>query len=192
MPLTIDESVSLLKKGNIICVETDTILGLAADPHNKKSLQNLYKIKGRSTIKKFVWMVHSLKQVEELCDVPHHAQWIAKRYWPGNLTLVLPLKQTPEKTQAFRIPNHPTLLTLLQKWNQPLAVTSVNKSGQNPIFHFEKIPTTMRSKIAGILQGSGSPQNGEPSTIVKILQDEKIQILREGAIKLIDLSSSSS
>lgn len=125
--------------GAVAIFPTETVYGIGASVFSRSGIQRIYHLKGRQGRKPLALLVPSLLLSTPLVEsIPPEALRLAKRFWPGPLTLVLkasPLGRLVTgglATIGIRIPDHPIALALLRKVGIPLAVTSVNRSGQKP------------------------------------------------------------
>jgi len=123
-PKIIRRACALLEAGELVGVPTETVYGIACDPAH---LKKLYAAKERDRGKPIARLAASLEQVEALgADFGRDGKALAKKYWPGPLTLVL---ETPEGITGFRVPDHEVPLALARAFGRPIALTSANKSG---------------------------------------------------------------
>ena len=138
--MDVSAAARAIKRGEIVGVPTDTVYGLAADPYDEAALDRLYDIKGREEGKPIAILVADLDQGLLLGAMSDRALDLAEQYWPGALTLVVPRLDTAptwlgdvrRRTIALRCPDHPVVLELL-RLTGPLAVTSANRSNEDPV-----------------------------------------------------------
>jgi L-threonylcarbamoyladenylate synthase len=185
--MSIIAALHALEQGDLIAFPTDTLFGLAASLKSLAGIQKLFSYKKRPSSKPMVILASSLEEIEPLIqEFPQEAQKLAHKYWPGALTLVLPIYEDkiPQEVRAclpttgFRIPHHPLALELLHK-SGPLVVTSVNESGTSPCITYEEVKAFLKEEIL-ILQGGKEP-SGKASSVVGF--DKGIlKIYREGEI----------
>lgn len=177
-----DDAIAALARGLIIGLPTDTVYGIAVDPHNRDALERLYDAKGRSTDKPVPVLAASLSDARGLGMIPPGVE----RYWPGALTVVvtrMPATPTwigdPERnTVAIRIPNHPVALELLTRTG-PLAVTSANRSGEPETRDDAAAREALGDLVAVYLRGVAS--GGAASTVVDLSGPEPV-VLRPGPV----------
>lgn len=175
-----------LLNGEAVIFPTETVYGIGVDAINDAAIDHLISIKHRPDNKPFPVMVKDLAMAETLVDLGA-AREIAKDYWPGPLTLVLPAKSilsdacVQNGTIGIRCPNHPVAQGLLNLVNAPLAVPSCNPSGEAPAKNSMEVHRMfMGAEIAfTILQAD--PTEGTPTTVLKI-EPTKWTILRQGRI----------
>jgi L-threonylcarbamoyladenylate synthase len=186
MRVDIQQAISLLKSGNVVAIPTETVYGLAADASNDEALRQIYAIKQRPADNPLIVHIADINQVNDWAEFPPLAQKLAKAFWPGPFTLVLPAKshvssivRGGQPTVALRVPNHPLTLQLLKQSGLALAAPSANKFTQLS-------PTTAEHVTAGLGEGiavldGGACKVGIESTIVAV-QGENWQLLRLGML----------
>ena len=133
----IKQAISILKKGGVIVYPTETAYALGADFLNKKATNKIYKIKGRGSSKELPIIVSSLSMAKEYVKFNKLALKLARKYWPGPLTLVLETKQG--KTLALRKTSNKFTLSLVKKLKVPIISTSANISGKTNCFKVDDI-----------------------------------------------------
>jgi L-threonylcarbamoyladenylate synthase len=183
-----EQAVKLLRKGSIVAFPTDTVYGIAALPFDKKAVQKLYKIKGRSDKKPIALLVSSKSQVKRFARrIPSKAKQLINKYWPGALTIIFPKKRSVPDfltsgfiTIGIRMPKNKIALKIIKACGGALAVTSANKSGGKPAVSAKEIKGL--KGIDAIIDG-GKCKIGVPSAVV-LIAGNKIEILRKGSIKL--------
>ena len=183
----IEKGVKILKEGGVIAFPTDTVYGLGADAFNSTAAERIYEIKNRPNYQQFPLLIADVKQLTVLAEpIPEIVQFLARRFWPGGLTLVLLKKDSvpdyvaSRPTIAVRIPNHPVCLALMQHLRNPLIGTSANISGQPPALTADEVRQQLGGKIDLIINGGKCP-GGKESTIVDVTHEPPI-ILRQGII----------
>jgi len=176
-----------LQKGGVITFPTDTVYGLGADAFNSVAVERIYEIKNRPKYQQFPLLIADVKQLTILAEpIPEITWLLARRFWPGGLTLVLSKKDSVPAylasgpTIAVRVPNHPVCQALIQHLGNPLIGTSANISGQPAALTAEEVEQQLGDKIDLIINGSKCP-GGKESTIVDITH-EPPTILRHGII----------
>lgn len=187
----LESGVAALLQGRLIAFPTDTVYGLGALPHQPRSIQQLYRVKGREASKAIPILISDPDQLNQVvAEVNPRAQRLIERFWPGPLTLVLPKHPslpailTPQATIGVRIPDHPLALKLL-RLSGPLAVTSANLSGKPSCTTAEEVLAQLGGRIPLILDGGRTP-GGIPSTVVDCTGLEP-NILRPGPISLQEI-----
>ena len=183
----IERGVKILQMGGVIAFPTDTVYGLGADAFNSTAVERIYEIKNRPKHRQLPLLIADVNQLTTLAEpIPEIAWFLAKRFWPGGLTLVLPKTDSlpaylaPEPTIAVRVPDHPVCLALIQRLGNPLIGTSANISGQPAGLTAEEVGQQLGGKIDFIINGGKCP-GGKESTVVDITRESPI-ILRQGII----------
>ena len=188
MRISLEEAIAKLENGDVVAIPTETVYGLAADATNNIALKKIYEIKQRPADHPLIVHISDISQVKNwVTDFPEVAVKLAKAFWPGALTLVLPAKnhvslllRGGEPTIALRVPNHPITLALLKLSGLSVAAPSANLFTQIS-------PTTMAHVEAGlgenipVLDG-GACQVGIESTIISVASNGAWQLLRPGMI----------
>ena len=184
----INKAAELLNQGEVVAIPTETVYGLAANAFDENAVKKVFEIKKRPLFNPLIVHIKSIDYLEKIAkDIPSIALELAKHFWPGSLTLVLPKKDiipdivtANKKTVAVRVPSHPITLQLLNRLHYPLAAPSANPFGYispTKAFHVEK---QLGNKISFILDG-GSCEKGIESTIIGF-ENHKPILYRVGAI----------
>jgi L-threonylcarbamoyladenylate synthase len=183
----IGKGVEVLRKGGVIAFPTDTVYGLGADVFNSAAVERVYEIKDRPKHRQFPLLIADAKQLTALAEpIPEITWLLAKRFWPGGLTLVLSRKDSLPaclawgRTIGLRVPNHPVCLALIKGLGNPITGTSANTSGQPAALTAEEVEQQLGGKIDLVINGGKCP-GGKESTIVDITREPPI-ILRQGII----------
>lgn len=194
-PSGISEACRRLKSGELVAFPTETVYGLGADARNSMAVAGIFKAKERPTFNPLIVHVESLDAALELIDLPPALKELAKRSWPGPLTLVAPIKPNTGisdlvtsglDTLAVRVPNQQLALKLLSEFGGPLAAPSANPSGLVSPTTVEHVIDGLSGKIAAVLDG-GPCSIGLESTIVGIENDVPT-LLRAGGLSIEDIS----
>ena len=177
-----------LNQGELIGLPTETVYGLAANVFNSKAVANIFTTKQRPTTNPLIVHVASISQARALVKrFPEKANLLAKQFWPGPLTLILPKNQSVshavtanQENVAIRIPNHPAAINLLNQLDFPLVAPSANP--------FNRISPTTAAHVDAYFPSiytldGGACQSGVESTIVGFEGDEVV-LLRHGAISI--------
>jgi len=180
----------LLKDNQLVAIPTETVYGLAANAFNEKAVQQIFEMKGRPRFNPLIVHIHNLKQLNDLAtDIPDVAFKLAKAFWPGSLTLILPKQpNVPDSitagkpTVGIRMPNHPLTLKLLQGLDFPLAAPSANPFTRVSPTSAEHVAKYFGERIPAILDG-GPCQVGLESTIVGFDREKPI-VYRKGGISI--------
>jgi L-threonylcarbamoyladenylate synthase len=174
----IEKAAKVAKDGGIIVFPTDTVYGIGCDPYNKKSVDKIYQIKGRSKTKPFPILAYSFDVASEIVEFDKDSKKIADKFWPGPLTLILKLRDERLKESlnlkekiAIRVPNNPCLLNLLKN-SKFLVGTSANISGENSFTKSQDCYQKIREY--DIFLDGGDIENKGESTILEMEQGNPI------------------
>jgi L-threonylcarbamoyladenylate synthase len=193
----IERAVAALRSGMVVGIPTETVYGLAVLPE-PAALANLVAAKQRSADKGIALLVDSLEQVRELAHLPAAAERLAARFWPGPLTLVLPVlagRPVPElltggrPTVGVRLPDH-AVPRALARLLGPLAASSANISGEPDAMTAGQLAASLGAAVALILD-DGPVGGGVPSTVVACPHDGPPTVLREGALSAEAIAAAS-
>jgi L-threonylcarbamoyladenylate synthase len=183
----IEKGVRILKEGGVIAFPTDTVYGLGADASNSGAVERIYEIKNRPNNQPLPLLIADTSQLTAMAgEIPGIAWFLAERFWPGGLTLVLPKADSLPaylalgRSIALRVPNHTVCLSLIQHLGNPIIGTSANISGQPPALTADEVQQQLGEKIDFIINGGKCP-GGKESTIVDVNSQELV-ILRRGLI----------
>jgi L-threonylcarbamoyladenylate synthase len=175
--------------GEVVAVPTETVYGLAGDALNTQAVKKIFRAKGRPTNDPLIVHVHSLMQLDQLAERNSAMEKIARAFWPGPLTLILPKKAvvpdlvtSGRPSVALRMPNHPLFRKLLRACGRPLAAPSANLFGYISPTSAAHVRDGLGKKIRYILDG-GSCAIGVESTILDLRDPQHPSILRPGAIE---------
>lgn len=179
-----DEAVvKALLQGQVGVLPTDTVYGLVTRAANQAGVERLYKLKHREH-KPGTVIAASVDQLVEL-GIKRRYLKAVEQFWPGAVSVEIPhqLEYLHQGTgrQAFRIPNDPSLLTLLEITG-PLQTSSANKPGEPPANTISEAQYYFDDHVDFYVDGGDLSQN-VPSTIIRVV-DDAIEIIREGAVKI--------
>lgn len=178
----------LLKQGFLVAVPTETVYGLAADARNAEAVKKIFMAKNRPPNHPLIVHIASFEKITDWAkDISSLAIILAKKFWPGPLTLLFNKKDSVDdivtgglETIALRVPQHPVLLELLNVLDTGLAAPSANPHKRISPTTAEHVIDGLSGKIAAVLDG-GPCMIGLESTIVD-LTGEIPRILRPGPI----------
>ena len=177
-------------RGKVIAYPTETDFGIGAMIDDLEAINKIYKLKKRSSDKPLAILASKVEDILPYIEMPSEAIFnIMKKYWPGALTIIFKKKHSISSqvvskidTIAFRIPNNAITLNILEKTG-PLATTSVNISGDNPINTYQEIDKLFGDKIDYLLVKNVNSSNIS-STIIDV-SDNHLKIVRQGEIKIL-------
>lgn len=185
----IARAAEILRGGDLVALPTETVYGLAARADNEAAIAAIYRAKGRPEFNPLIVHVAGLAEAEGLAFFDDRARRLAERFWPGPLTMVLPLREgapvAPAVTAglptiALRMPAHPLMQAVLREAGVPLAAPSANRSGSVSPTSAEHVVAAFGEAAPAVLDG-GACERGLESTIVA-LREQGWQLLRPGPI----------
>lgn len=184
------EAAAILKRGGIIVVPTDTSYGLAALINKPASVQRVFSLKGRSSKKTVSMAVRSKAQAGRYArfSAAHEKLW--KDFMPGPLTLVMDARirklhplLVKNGTLAVRLVPTPAVNQLLRSIGVPITITSANKSGRGDIYSYREFMKHYKhSPLPNAFIDAGQLKRAKPSTVVRISDNGKVDILRQGPV----------
>lgn len=178
-------AATTIKNGGLVVFPTDTVYGLGCDPRNVKAVEAIFRIKNREESKQLPVLGYSKDEISKIAVFDEISSKIADKFWPGQVTLVLKLKDKDIKKAmnlddkiAVRVPNHPCALALLKECKLVVG-TSANFSGLPAFSESEKV----QENFSGydIFLDSGTISDSTSSTIVEV-KDGVLEIVRQGKI----------
>lgn len=185
------EAAGRLRAGLLVAIPTETVYGLAARADRAEAVAAIYRAKGRPDFNPLIVHIASLEQAEALALFDERARLLARHFWPGPLTMVLPLREgagiAPAVTAglptvALRMPAHPTMRAVLAETGLPLAAPSANRSGGVSPSEARHVAQSLGA-AAGLVLDGGACAQGLESTIVALRADGTWQLLRPGPIE---------
>ena len=186
-------AATTIKKGGLVVFPTDTVYGLGCDPRNAKAVEAIFQIKKREESKQLPVLGYSKGEISKIAVFDRTSSKIADKFWPGQVTLVLKLKDNEIKKAmnlddkiAVRVPNHPCALALLKECKLVVG-TSANFSGL-PVFSDSKKVQENFSGYDVFLDG-GTILGSTSSTIVEV-KDGILEIIRQGKITKEEIANS--
>jgi L-threonylcarbamoyladenylate synthase len=183
------DAARLLQGGGTVAFPTETVYGLGADATSPEAVARIYAAKGRPAFNPLISHVASVKAAEAQGRFSKAASMLAEAFWPGPLTLVLPLATSATicglaraglESVALRVPHHAIALRLIEATGRPLAAPSANRSGQMSPVTAAHVFADLDGLIDLIIDG-GATTVGVESTIVACLDDTP-RLLRPGGI----------
>lgn len=189
MSATPEQAAEVLRRGELILLPTETVYGLGADAGDPKAVASVFAAKGRPQFNPLIAHVASLEAARVIGQFNEAAEALAKAFWPGPLTLVLPvadrsrvcdLARAGLDSVAVRVPAHPLAQQVLAAFGGPVVAPSANRSGRPS-------PTTFADAVEETGAAVGAAVDGGPcdvgleSTVVSVL-DDRVALLRPGAV----------
>jgi L-threonylcarbamoyladenylate synthase len=184
-----------LRAGGLVILPTETVYGLAADAADPIAVAAIFEAKGRPRFNPLISHVADLAAAEQVAMFDDRARLLAEAFWPGPLTLVLPiapntvvcdLARAGLETVAVRVPGHPLAHDLLTRFGGPVVAPSANRSGRpSPTTYADAMEETGAS-VAASLDG-GPCEVGLESTVVALLDEARL--LRPGAVTRAEIEA---
>ncbi|MGD0791418.1 MAG: L-threonylcarbamoyladenylate synthase [Terriglobales bacterium] len=195
----IDHAARLLRAGRLVAFPTETVYGLGANALDAEAVARIYAVKRRPATSPLIVHVASIEMAQSLvADWPEIADRLARRFWPGPLTLVLekqldkqpvvpPIVTAGLPTVGLRMPAHPIALALIRAAGVPLAAPSANRFTQLSPTTADHVRRGLGSDVDFILDG-GPCQVGIESTVLSLAEPTPI-LLRPGGISRTELEA---
>ena len=186
----IAEAAALLRAGGLVAMPTETVYGLAADARDDRAVARIYAAKNRPSFNPLIVHLPDLAQVARYAVLTPEAEGLAQAFWPGPLTMVLPLREDSRlsplvtaglTTVAIRLPAHPVARDLLRAFGGPVAAPSANPSGRVSPTRAAHVLAGLSGRIEAVLEG-GPCTVGVESTIIAM--DGPPALLRPGGVSV--------
>ena len=189
----INAAAKILQQGGLVGIPTETVYGLGANALDEEAVQRIYEAKGRPQDNPLILHITGAQWLPRYCeDIPPIAYVLARKFWPGPLTMILKRKSVvPERTAAgldtvaVRCPNHPVTLAIIREAGVPIAAPSANTSGRPSCTSAQDVLEDMNGKIAAVVDG-GPCTVGVESTILD-LTCQPPRLLRPGGLPVESL-----
>jgi len=182
----IEQAARIVREGGLVVFPTETVYGLGANALDASAVRKIYALKGRPTTSPLIVHVASIEQAKELVKewLPE-TERLARQYWPGPLSIVVPKKGAiPDEVTAglptvgLRMPRHPVALELLRAAGVPIAAPSANRFTQLSPTTAEHVREAFGAETPFLLDG-GPCEVGLESTVIAVTQ-EGLEVLRPG------------
>lgn len=184
------EAAGLLRDGALVAFATETVYGLGADARNARAVAAIFEAKGRPHFNPLISHFDSAEAAFAEVVADPRAALLARHFWPGPLTLVLPRR--PESridllagagldTLAIRVPSHPQARDLLRRAGIPIAAPSANRSGEVSPTTAAHVLAGLSGRIAAVLEG-GACDVGVESTVLDLSSPTGAVLLRPGGV----------
>jgi len=182
-------AIAALQAGELVVFPTETVYGLGADPKRPQALRRVYALKGREPDKPVALIAADAASAFALAsEVPADARLLARAFWPGPLTLVLPARQGldpaivgPGGGVGVRVSPHPIASALARALGGAITATSANLAGAPPASTIAQARRALGARIS-IYLDVGPLKSNAPSTVVAFGQDGSFRILRTGVL----------
>lgn len=184
---SISDAAKFLQAGEVVAIPTETVYGLAGNAYEPKALAKIFAAKERPTFDPLIVHIAEIDQLTDVAkDIPDAAYALAKAYWPGPMTMILPKKDCiPDlctsglPSVAVRFPSHPIAQQIIWESGLPLAAPSANLFKHVSPTTAEHVAAQLADRIAGIVDG-GPCAVGVESSIISLVGEPTV--LRPGAI----------
>lgn len=185
-------AASIIRQGGIVAYPTETFYGLGADPFNAAAIDRLHQIKNVPAPRPFILIVSRAEKAHDFCELAGGSRiWfglLARAFWPGPLTLVLPASRAGrdcpasggEGSVAVRVSSHPLALQLARSAGGAITSTSANRSGEEPPRSADAIDVGLAGRLDLTLD-AGSSGGDRPSTILD-LSGNRPALVRRGVV----------
>lgn len=190
------KAANMLARGELVSFPTETVYGLGADATNGNAVAGIYKAKNRPDFNPLIVHIYDAAMADKYVKMNDTAKRLAKHFWPGPFTMVLPKKETGNlsdlvsaglDTVAIRVPEHDVARSLLKHFGRPIAAPSANISGRISPTTAAHVDGEFGDELQMIING-GPCNKGIESTIVKVT-DDNIILLRPGSITIDDIEA---
>jgi len=192
----IDNAVEAILAGKLVGIPTETVYGVAADATNDSAVAKIFDAKQRPIFNPLICHINDLSMARQFGKFDESAQLLARTFWPGPLTIVLPRKINSPisllasaglNSIALRVPAHPLTGNLISKVGRPLAAPSANISGFISPTTAAHVTQGIGKKLAAIIDGGPTPV-GIESTIVKCINGD-VFLLRPGGLSRLKIEA---
>lgn len=182
-------AAALLRQGEAVGIPTETVYGLGCDAYNPAAVQKVFAAKGRPADNPLIVHIARMEDWAPLVkEIPPLAEALAKRFWPGPLTIILPKSDAVPAVTAgglhtvgVRFPAHPLAQAVILEAEVPIAAPSANRSGSPSPTTADHVMVDMNGRIPAVLEG-GSCLCGIESTVIALDDAETVRVLRPGFV----------
>ena len=190
-----EEAVHWLQQGEPVALPTETVYGLGADAYNAQAVAKIFAAKNRPSFNPLISHIAEVDFLTDYAETDARVYALAKHFWPGALTMVLPRKQKVQSldlacaglpTVSVRMPNHPVALELIRKSNTPIVAPSANRSQSISPTTAQHVQDSLGNNVSMILDG-GPSLVGVESTIID-LTGKSVVLLRAGGIPMEEIA----
>lgn len=185
----VSKIINAIQNNLLVCFPTETVYALACNALDNESIGKIYQIKKRSQNKPLSIFVSDICSLMRIAKLEKKYIGLVNHFSPGPITYILPLKNNNILPNEFfkdsigiRIPEHPIAISILNKLKVPIVATSINISGKKSVCKADDIPQSIKQHLSAVIEDD-ELVSGIESTIIDLTED-KIKVLREGAILL--------
>lgn len=192
MEATLQNLIKALTEGDTIVYPTETLYALGCDATKEAACNKVIEIKDRPKAKPLPLIIGGVDMLGLVTDDrPQVLQELASSFWPGPLSiLVKALPELPECLSdddgftSVRWSGHPFAAELSRRLRKPIVSTSANLSGKPPVAHPEDLDSRLLEVAGAAYFDPPWPKGGKPSTVIRILSFNRLEVLREGAVSV--------
>jgi len=190
---SIELASKLLKQGEVVALPTETVYGLAGDSKNPSAIEKIFKAKGRPADNPLIVHISNMDMLKNIVSfIPPDAIKLAKKFWPGPLTMIMPKGSgvcsescARLNSVGVRMPSHPVARKIIELSQTPFSAPSANISGKPSPTNAQDVFADMNGKIPLVIDGGESPA-GVESTVLSLLTSTPT-ILRPGVVTKEDI-----
>ena len=191
----LDFAKNLLSSGELVIFPTETVFGLGADATNDKAVKSIFKVKKRPSTNPIICHFKNIKQIEKYFILNKYEKNIGSKFWPGPLTIILKKRKNSKISKLVsnnsslvgcRIPSNKLANKLISSFDVPIAAPSANLSERTSVTHIKDIDPILVKKIFVLKDKQSS--YGLESTVIRINNNNRIEVLRYGSITVEELN----
>ncbi|OYT51777.1 threonylcarbamoyl-AMP synthase [Candidatus Bathyarchaeota archaeon ex4484_135] len=186
---TVKEAARTVRSGGLIIYPTDTVYGLGCDPFNVRAVRRVFEVKGREAKRPLPVLASSLEEILRIAVLDEEALRLARSFWPGPLTLVVPRKPVlPDvvtcglPSVGVRVPRHEFALEVIRACGGLLVGTSANRSGRPAPRTAQEAISELGDRVDLVIDAGPAPL-GMPSTVLDLTGPEP-KVIRVGGLPL--------
>ena len=187
-------AAELMLDGHPVIFPTETFFALGSRALDADATARVYRAKHRSTVRPLPLILGNWEQLDMVAKVPDGFMPLLKRFWPGPLSVLFPARlRVPDILTggtgrvAVRLSSHPVARALAEAVGEPSTSSSANISGTPAVVSADQLDKELLVSVKGVLDEPPAPAGGLPSTLVELLEDGKLHILRSGAVTSAEL-----
>lgn len=194
--VSVQRAAELMLDGHPVIFPTETFFGLGSRALDVDATARVFRAKRRSTVRPLPLILGEWEQLDLVAKAPEEILPLLHEFWPGPLSFIFPARlRVPDILTggtgrvAIRLSSHPIARALAQAVGEPITASSANISGTPAVTQVADLDPELCASVKGILDEPPSPAGGLPSTLVEFLGDNRLRVLRKGAIPLSRLTS---
>ncbi len=189
---SITQAVTILNRGGCLVYPTETFYALGGSSLSSKAIERVCQLKSRLKAKPLPLIIGDWQHLFQITEeISPELKLLADNFWPGPLSILVPAKDSLHSylkdgtgDTCLRLTSHPVAARLSQCVGNPLISTSANKSGDREVNRLDRLDSQLRRYVDAVIELPPWPKGGLPSTIVKIVGPDAVQVLRPGAVSI--------